>query len=129
MYLEDIGGYLKNLRASGTCVFDKSLMPQKIVVDRIENNETYMIKSLFAYTGAINQELSHNNRPLSQPSDLGCLLKEQVTSRNLAITQLQKDLNLSRKTIYKLFAGQGNSTSYINLLHLLDIQLELNKKE
>ena len=73
MGFRDIGNYLKEVRLDKTGKIPNQYYPQKTVITRIENNENYMIKSLFGYVNALDHQLYHGDIVLKTPADLGQL--------------------------------------------------------
>ena len=127
MGFRDIGNYLKEVRLAITGKIPNQYYPQKTVITRIENNENYMIKSLFGYVNALDHQLYHGDIVLKTPADLGRIIKDKIESDNIIIAHLGENVNLRRKTIYMLMSGRGNYYSYLSVLEALKIEIDIKK--
>lgn len=127
MGFRDIGSYLKKVRLETTNKIQPRNYPQKTVINRIENNENYMIKSLFGYLDALNHHLCYKNNALHTSADLGEIIKKKIESDNIVIAHLGKSVDLRRKTIYMLMSGHGNYHSFLSVLEALNIEIDIKK--
>lgn len=128
MDLQKIGIYLKDVRINSEGRISVHEYPQKAVIRRIENNENYMIKSLFGYVQALNHQLYYKNILINSPFDLGNLIKNAIKEQKLSITELGTQAELKRKTIYMLMSGHGNCSSFVKVLNILNININIRKK-
>lgn len=128
MEFQKIGDYLKNVRTNSLETFPNQECPQKTVIKRIENNENYMIKSLFAYANVLKQQLYYKDNLINNSCDLGNIIRDTVKEQNMTITELGEKADLKRKTIYMLMSGHGNYFSFVKVLKILNVDINIRKK-